>query len=432
MNRSAAATRTTATARDRALDEAMSEPIRVLHFADVHLGAENYGPSDPDSGVSGRVKDTLQRLDEMIAFARDTDVDLALFAGDAFHSRSPNPTYQREFAQRMLALSRLAPTVMLLGHLDRPPNASRASTLEIYETLRVPNIWMAQEIQARLITTKRGDVVLGAAPFLSRNRLLADVARPGMSREQQEAEAARILAEQLSALAARADELASGDSPRLLCGHFSVQGAARESERDALLGQDVPLPLDSLADARWDYVALGHARRHQALSAEAPPVVYSGGLERIGFAEADDAKGFCWVELARGEADWRFVELAARNLLPLRVDCRETANPTAAVLAELKRHDLHGAILRLEMRLTPETEAMLKDKVIHAELRRAGVFHIAAIIKDVERPLRARLGMNPEGLTPLELLERYFEAREVEAGRREDLLRLAREIVTGE
>ncbi|MCE2473902.1 MAG: hypothetical protein J4G18_18785 [Anaerolineae bacterium] len=138
------------------------------------------------------------------------------------------------------------------------------------------------------------------------------------------------------------------------------------------------------------------------------------------------------MELARGEADWRFVELAARNLLSLRVDCRETANPTAAVLAELKRHDLNGAIVRLEMRLKPETEAMLKDKVIHQELRRAGVFHIAALSKDVERPVRTRLGLNPEGLTPLELLERYLDAREVEAGRRAELLRLAQEIEAGE
>ena len=432
MNRSAAATRTTATARERALDEPMSEPIRVLHFADVHLGAENYGPSDPDSGVSGRVMDCLQRLDEMIEYARDADVDLALFAGDAFHSRSPNPTYQREFAQRALALSRLAPTVMLLGHLDRPLNASRASTLEIYDTLRVPNIWVAQAVQARLISTKRGDVVLGAVPFLSRNRLLDDAPRRGLSREQQEAEAARILAEQLDALAARADELAAGATPRLLCGHFSVSGAGPGSERDSTLEQDVPLPLDLLADARWDYIALGHARRHQALRTEAPPVVYSGGLERIGFAEADEAKGFCWVELTRGEADWRFVEVAARNFVALRVDCRESANPTAAVLAELRRHDLTGAIVRLELRLKPESETLLKDKVVQAELRRAGVFHIAAIRKDVERPLRARLGLNAEGLTPLELLERYLDAREVEAGRREELLRLAREIVAGE
>ena len=408
----------------------MSEPIRILHFADVHLGAENYGPADPDSGVSGRVSDSLRRLDEMIDYARAGDVDLVVFAGDAFHSRSPNPTYQREFAGRMLALSRLAPTVMLLGDLDSPPHSSRASTLEIYETLRVPNIWVAQDYQARLITTKRGDVVVGAAPFLSRGRLLADVATRGMSREQQAASAAGVVAERLNTLAAQADELAMGDTPRLLCGHFSVAGAASDSEGDAMLGPEVAL--DWLRDPRWDYVALGHVHRHQALSAGAPPVVYSGGLERIGFAEADEAKGFCWVELARGAADWRFVEVAAREMLALTVDCREAANPTAAVLAEMKRHDLEGAVLRLEIRLSPETEAILKDKVIQEQLRRAGVFHIAAISKAVERPLRMRLGVNPEGLTELELLERYFEARGVEAGRREQLLRLAREIVAGE
>ena len=46
----------------------------------------------------------------------------------------------------MLALSRLAPLVMLLGDRDRPPQSSRASTLEIYDTLRVPNIWVAQDV----------------------------------------------------------------------------------------------------------------------------------------------------------------------------------------------------------------------------------------------------------------------------------------------
>ena len=398
----------------------MSEPIRVLHFADVHLGAENYGPVEPDSGVSGRVSDTLRRLDELIDFAREGDVDLAIFAGNAFHSRGPNPTYQREFAARMLALSRLAPLLMLPGHLDSPPQSSRASTLEIYDALRVPNIWVAQEYETRLMATRRGAVVLGAAPFLSRARLLADVATRGLSPDERAAEARRIIAERLQALAAQADDLASAETPRLLCGHFSVGGATQAVE------------LDWLADPRWDYVALGHLRRHQALSAEAPPVVYSGGLERIGFAEADETKGFCWVELAQGAADWRFVELPARSMLALRVDCRDADNPTAAVLAELKRHELAGAVLRLDIRLTPESEALLKDKVIRDELRRAGVFHFAAISKDVARPQRTRLGVSPEGLSELELLERYFDARGVEAGRREALLGLAREIVDKE
>ena len=138
------------------------------------------------------------------------------------------------------------------------------------------------------------------------------------------------------------------------------------------------------------------------------------------------------MELARGRATWRFVEVAARKLLSLSVDCRQSDNPTGEVLEELKRHDLQDTVLRLEILLTPVSEALLNDGLIVEELRRAGVFHIAAMRKQVERGSRSRLGVSPEGLTPLELLERYFESRDVDEARREELLRLAAEIIEGE
>ena len=83
----------------------MTEPIRLLHFADVHIGMENYGRTDPATGVSSRVVDFLRCMDEMIVYARDHEVDLAIFAGDAFKSRSPSPTFQREFAFRVQDLA---------------------------------------------------------------------------------------------------------------------------------------------------------------------------------------------------------------------------------------------------------------------------------------------------------------------------------------
>ena len=88
--------------------------------------------------------------------------------------------------------------------------------------------------------------------------------------------------------------------------------------------------------------------------------------------------------------------------------------------------------MRLVIKLTPESETLLNDGVIVKELKRAGVFHIAGISKAVDRRARARLGVSPEGMTPMQLLERYFESRDVEAERREALLRLAREIIEGE
>ena len=41
----------------------MTEPIRVLHFADTHIGMENYGKTDPETGLSSRVRDFLRRMD---------------------------------------------------------------------------------------------------------------------------------------------------------------------------------------------------------------------------------------------------------------------------------------------------------------------------------------------------------------------------------
>ena len=413
----------------------MSEPIRVLHFADTHIGMENYGKTDAETGVSSRALDFLARMDDMIEFAREGDVDLVIFAGDAFRSRSPNPTYQREFAVRVRQLSQLAPTVLLVGNHDLPMNAAKASTVAIYETLDVPGIWVAEDYEARCIETKRGPVVVGAAPYPIRARLLADVDLRGKTIAEQDGALEGALHKRLRALRDQADGLADAVAPRLLCGHFSVTGAVWGSERGVMLGRDVVADLGALADPCWDYVALGHIHRHQNLTADradAPPVVYSGSLERIDFGEENDVKGFCWVALARGGTTWKFVKTKARKLLTLTVDCRAIENPTGEALAEMKRHDLKDAVLRLVIKLTPESETLLNDGVIVNELKRAGVFHIAGISKDVDRRARSRLGLSPEGLAPMQLLALYFEGRDVEAGRREALLRLAREIVEGE
>ena len=79
--------------------------------------------------------------------------------------------------------------------------------------------------------------------------------------------------------------------------------------------------------------------------------------------------------------------------------------------------------------LSPETETQLNENAIQDALRRAGVFSVAGIRKDVERPNRARLGGSPEGLTHMELLERYLISREISPARRDELLNKARDII---
>jgi exonuclease SbcD len=178
-----------------------------------------------------------------------------------------------------------------------------------------------------------------------------------------------------------------------------------------MVGRDVSVLLSEVADPVWDYVALGHVHKHQDLSrgrTDAPPVVYSGSMERIDFGEEGDPKGFCWVELERGSTSWQFVPVKARPFITLKIDVRRFDDPTQRVLDKIKRHDLEEAVVKVIIQADPEQEDHLRDSVIHNALREARVSVVAAVQKDIERPIRSRLGASPEGLTAMELLTRYF------------------------
>ena len=69
--------------------------MKILHFADLHLGVESYGRIDPATGISSRLLDFLSTLDQLVDYALENRVDLVLFCGDAYKSREPSQTQQR-------------------------------------------------------------------------------------------------------------------------------------------------------------------------------------------------------------------------------------------------------------------------------------------------------------------------------------------------
>ena len=394
----------------------MDDALRVLHFADLHLGVANYGPVDPQSGLGARAQDFLQRLDDLVGLARDHDVDLTVFAGDAFHSRSPNPTLQREFARRVQAFARQAPLLLLTGRHDLPLQPRRASSLEIFSTLAVPGVQVCSDYEVRQIDTRRGPLAVTTAPWPQRARLLPE-ARGTLST----AELSEALAARLKALAAEADRL---DMPRLLVAHVAVDGAQPGSEAGYIPGDAPAVPLEVLADPRQDHVALGYHHRHQDLTegrADPPAVVCSGALERLDFSEKDAPRGACLIELARGATRWRFLPLAARPLRSLELDLLDSAAPAAALQRALAGEALEGVILRLLLKLSAENEAALDADALHETLRNAGVWHLAGLQREVERPRRRTRG-DVEDLEPLPLLQSYLRSRDTPPQRQEALL----------
>ena len=151
----------------------MSDPIRLLHFADLHVGMENYGKLDPQTGISSRIRDFLDRLDEIVEFAFAHEADLVVFAGDAFKTRDPDPTQQREFARRIKKLADRIPLFMLVGNHDIPGIAARATSIDIFNTLEVGNITIGRLPGSQVVQTRHGPVFLAWMPFPVRGRLIA-------------------------------------------------------------------------------------------------------------------------------------------------------------------------------------------------------------------------------------------------------------------
>lgn len=401
--------------------------IRILHVADVHIGVENYGQLDAETGLNGRVMDFLRRLSQVVDYAIEHEMDLFLFAGDAYKNRDPNSTYRREFERRIKKLADAGiPVVLLVGNHDLPSQERRASSIEIFYTFQVANVVVGRRDQLHLLRTRRGDLIqVATVPYPVRQRLLAHEEYKDRTITELDAMMQQMVAENIQALAEQVDP----ELPAVLLGHFSVSEAKFGSERSVMLGRDVVVLKSVLVDPVWDYVALGHIHRHQDLNpGQHPPVVYSGSLERIDFGEEREPKGFVVATVRRGHTEWEFHRVDARPFVTIHADVRAEEDPLAALLAAIESRDVTDAIVRVVVQARAEQETLLREADVRKAL--AAAYYVAGVSHEIERAYRQRLGgESPEGLTPLQLLARYFESTQVPPSRIELLLRYAEQIL---
>lgn len=388
---------------------------------------ENYGRVDPATGLSTRLGDFLKTLNEALDWGLQHDVDLVLLAGDVFKNRDPSPTVQREFARAVRKLSAAGmPTFILVGNHDLPNALSRANTVEIYSTLSVPNVTVAQRPDTHVIDTKAGKVQIVALPWISRTFLLAGKEHRNLDPEK----LSQAMAEMIETFIDRAAAQLDPALPAILAAHASVQGAVFSSEKDIMLGQEVVLPKSMLADPRFDYVAMGHIHKYQVLSYQRPMIVYPGSLERIDFGEERDAKGFVSVEIGEPGPDGtrpvhhEFHKVAARRFLTVTVNA-DCDFPTEEVLRRIEEHadDIEDSIVRLVIETTQEHQRDLRQDEIRQALNSKKPSQ-ASVAVNYARTHRLRLGDRVvEQMSPRQALEIYLQSKEVTPERALELMK---------
>ncbi len=401
--------------------------MRILHLADIHLGMENYGRVDPATGLSTRLGDFLKTLNEALDWALDNSVDLVLIAGDIFKNRDPTPTVQREFAKCIHKLSRMGmPTFILVGNHDVPNALSRANTVEIYSTLAVPSVTIAQRPGFHVIETKSGRVQIIAIPWLSRSYMLTNKDFRNLDPDALNKELLNLVEAFIDDALKKIDPA----MPTVLTAHASVQGAVFSTEKEIMLGQDVVYPKTMLADQRVDYVAMGHIHKYQVLTHQRPPIVYPGSLERIDFGEERDPKGFVTVDIdepaipgGTREVRHTFHEVAARPFRTIKVNAA-CDFPTEEVLRRIEERaaQIEGAIVRLIIETTPEHQHDLRQDEIRQVLN-AHKPAFMSVTTNYTRVHRMRLGDQMiEQMSPREALSIYLQNLETTPDRVNTLL----------
>lgn len=409
---------------------AIASSLRIFHFADVHLGVETHGKYNPETGLNSRLEDFTLSLNAAVDKALEAGVDLALFAGDAYKARDPNQTHQRAFAA---ALKKLVeggvPVAMLIGNHDIPNTRGRAHALEIYGLLGGAGVTIFQRPEAQVIHTRKGEVVVAGMPYLVRSNVIAQDVAKGKTVE----EVAGLMRERYSEYVKDLAEQCAHSYPdhiSVLMGHFTVADA-RVGVQGFLLNPSEPqVPASALALPPFKYVAMGHIHKPQELNrGEQPPIVYSGSIDRVDFGERKEDKGFVLAEVSKKKkTTWEHVPLPTRPFLELDLDAGDADDPTEALLEQLAKTDVTGAIVRVRYRVSAERAPLVRIEDLKKALTSAqNLVALSRELPDAEALIRSQ-GLT-ESLSPEAALEKYIETQPRLTPRKEELLAAARTLL---
>ncbi|HET6567757.1 MAG TPA: exonuclease SbcCD subunit D [Rhodothermales bacterium] len=364
--------------------------MKLLHTADIHLGSNTYGRLDAATGMNTRLLDFKRSFDFMVQRALEEDVDLFLFAGDAYRTADPTPTQQQVFAECLKPIAdRGIPIVMIVGNHDHPVSFGKASAIDIFRYID-GDVHVFRKPDVAVIETKSGPLQLIALPWPIRSMLLSKEEH----RKKTPTEIRAFIEEKYTRFVEEAVESLDHSLPVVLAAHLTVRGAEMSgSERTSLIAHEPTWGVGQLALPAIDYVALGHIHRYQNRNGDQlPPVIYSSSIERISFKEWDDRKGFVLVNIASDGAGkattYDYVDTPARRFIPIQVDARNTPDPTEKILQAIARLDITDAIVRVRYHIDENQAVQLDVHRIREALR--GCFCIASIERTVDPVERQR------------------------------------------
>ena len=350
--------------------------MKIITFADAHIGISTYSTIDPKTNLNTRVLDSLNGIDQIINYAEENNIKYILFAGDMFKNALPSPTLVREINKRIKASAEKGiKWIIQDGNHDVSPLETAKSALDPLSTLKVENVEHTRFEKTYMIDNNIRVLVL-----------------PTYTTQE---EVENILSKY------------NDNIKTIVMGHFTSLNAKLNdwliaSNEDAI---DIKIFQKSNILA----VVLGHLHKHQILNTN-PLSYYCSSTIRTDFNEEHDKKGFVVLDIDNNyNVSYIFKEIKTQEFLSVKMDLVGEDDAQANVMAYLNhiKKDLIDKVVRVQ--LTLDKENNIDDNEILEFLKNNNVSYIANISKIFDREQLIRNKDINEQITEEEALREYFK-----------------------
>lgn len=253
--------------------------MRIIHFADTHLGFAEYTKIDPETGINLREADTYRAFSKVVDYIRKNSPDIVLHSGDLFETSRPSNRAINFALKEIAKISQMGiPFVLISGNHSTPRSRSSGSIFEAFEIFNDIHPVYKSKYEKMLIN----NVAFHCIPHM-------------------------VSEEELNSAfeAIRPDPKAKYN---VVVSHVGVTAAVQYKMGEF---NELMIPIGALTKkGDLDYIALGHYHKYLPLTHNA---YYSGSTERFSFREANDVKGF--MDLDLDNKRFKFIPIEVREMM---------------------------------------------------------------------------------------------------------------------
>lgn len=346
--------------------------MKIVTFADLHLGVSSYGYIDPNTGLNTRVLNALSSFDKMIDYCIDNEIKYVIFAGDMFKNNLPTPTLQKELNLRIKkGIDNGIVFYMQDGNHDVSPIITAKSAMDPFNTLGIQNVKHTR---------------FEAEFFIEDIRVLM---LPTYCNQE---EVENILKKY------------NDNIKTIVVGHNTILGAKLndwliETNESAIDGK-------IFKQKNIISVVLGHLHKHQILDTN-PLIYYTGSLQRIDFNEENQPKGFVELNINNNIVNYRFIEIESQEFKTIKLDLTNIDNEMEFIQNYIDKEHIENKIVRLQLQVKKDNN--INDGVLLTQLKDKNVRHIAYINKNFNRQELIRDEEFDELISEQQALKKYFD-----------------------